>query len=106
MAIHFSNGIGTLFDNDTDMPIAQINYHLSETDATKYTNRKWWGEFQSNKKLKESQLIGTLRVELDDSRNGECIVWLNTEARSNKSSINTYHFNGRGKLVRGNAGGG
>ena len=59
MAIHFSNGIVTLFDKDTDMPIVQINYHLSETDATQYTNRKWWGEFQSNKKLKESRLVGT-----------------------------------------------
>ncbi|MFC1865619.1 hypothetical protein ACFLYB_02765 [Chloroflexota bacterium] len=88
------------------MPIAKINYHLSETDATQYTNRKWWGEFQSNKKLKESQLVGTLRMEPDDSRNGECIGWLNSEARSKKPSINTYHFNDRPKINRGNTGGG
>ena len=59
MAIHFSNGIGTLFDKDPDMLITQINYHLSETEAIKYTTRKLWGEFQSNKKLKESRLVGT-----------------------------------------------
>ena len=54
MAIHFSNGTGRLFEKNIDMPIAQISYHLSETDATKYTRKKWWGDFQSNKKLKES----------------------------------------------------
>jgi len=104
MAIHFSNGIGQLFEKNIDMPIAQINYHLSETDATKYTRKKWWGDFQSNKKLKESQLASTLRMEFDDSRNGACTVWMGTEAGSKKSSNNIYHFNGRGKLVRGNSG--
>jgi len=105
MTIHFSNGIGQLFERNIDMPIAQISYHLSETDATKYTRKKWWGDFHSNKKLKESQLVGTLRVEFDDSRDGECTVWMgNDGGSSKKDNNNLYHFNGRGKLGRGNSG--
>ncbi len=101
MAIHFNNGFGQLYEKDIDKAIANVNYHLVETDATKYTRKKWWGDFQSSKKLKELQIVGTLRIEFDDGRNGECIVWLGTEAGSKKSSVNIYRFSGRGKLGKG-----
>ena len=112
MAIHFSNGIGQLFEKSIDKPIAQIKYHLIETDPTKYTRKKWWGDFQSNNGLKDFQLSGTLRINFDDGRNGECVVWLENENGSEsgsknkvkKTTANLYHFNGRGKLIRGNSG--
>ncbi len=105
MAIHFSNSTGQLFKKSIDEPVAQVSYHLIETDATQYTKKKWWGDFQSNKQLNDFQSSGTLRLEFDDGRSGECIVMIGNEADSSKKTGNhIYHFNGRGKLSRGNNG--
>ena len=43
MGIHYSNGLGRLYDKDIERPIAEVKYQLIETDATKYTPKKWWG---------------------------------------------------------------
>ena len=97
MALHFSGGIGTLYDMKINQPIAKISYQLIETDPTQYSKKKWWGEFNSNKAIKES---GTFRIELEDGRKGECIVSVNVKSKG-IAAHHHYHFNGRGKLGRG-----
>jgi len=100
MAIHYSNGLGQLYDKDNKQPIAQVNYRLIETDPTKYTKKKWWGEFHTSKELKELKESVIFRIEFEDSRDGVCAVWVNTEARDDAGSKYhyNYHFNGRGKM--------
>lgn len=102
MAIHYSNGIGQLYNNETQQTVAQINYRLIETDPTKYSKKKWWGEFSTNKGIKEQSSSVIFRIEFEDGRDGDCIVWMSTEAKSGTDSKynNNYHFNGRGKLSR------
>ena len=100
MGIHFNNGQGRLYDKDSQEPLARIDYQLIETDATKYTRKKWWGEFSTGEEIKR---LGNYTIEFDDSRRGECVVMANTpdRPREQKERQNTqrhYHFNGRGVL--------
>ena len=99
MAVHYSNGIGKLYDKEIERPIAEVRYQLIETDPTKYTPKKWWGEFSTNRDIKhrgDSVYI----LELEDSRKGECFVNINTQERKRSASHHHYRFNGRGKLGR------
>jgi hypothetical protein len=100
MAIHYDNGIGQLHIKENKRPIAQIKYKLVETDATKYTKKKWWGEFSTNREIKEIKDTITFRIELENGREGDCVVWADTESKKERSSPQqyNYHFNGRGKL--------
>ena len=100
MAIHYSNGLGQLYDKETKQPITQVSYRLIETDPTKYTKKKWWGELSSAKEIKETKDSVIFRIEFEDSRDGECAVWVNTEADSETAQRFNYHFNGRGRLGR------
>lgn len=43
MAIHYNNGTGQLHSKESKQPVTQINYRLIETNPTKYTKKKWWG---------------------------------------------------------------
>ncbi len=100
MAIHYSNGIGQLYNKDGGQNVAQVNYRLIETDPTKYTKKKWWGEFSTSKELKDLKESTIFRIEFEDGRDGDCSVWMNTETHDDMSSRyhHTYHFNGRGKM--------
>ncbi|MFH1663080.1 MAG: hypothetical protein ABH934_04100 [Chloroflexota bacterium] len=100
MAIHYSNGTGQLHTKETKQTVAQINYRLTETDPTKYTKKKWWGEFSASKELKELKESIIFRIEFEDGRDGDCAVWANTETQDDTSSKHhhNYHFNGRGKM--------
>ena len=98
MSIHISTGSGTLYDKETpDFPVARINFNLMETEATKYTNKKWWGEFSVDEELKH---MGNYLIGFEDARKGECIVIANTESSSKENKTWYYHFNGRGELGR------
>lgn len=98
MAIHYNNGVGTVYDKEVDKPISRIDYQLIETDPTKYSKKKWWGEFYSTKKVKKT---GVYRIELEDGQSGDCIIWVKDDMAQDKSSQFHYHFNGRGKLGKG-----
>ena len=98
MGIHFSSGFGFLYAKEIDQPIAKVSYQLTETDATKYTRKKWWGELSTNKEVKSANEPGTHRVEFEDGRKGECVIWVNTEAQQGRTPHFYYHFNGRSKL--------
>ena len=100
MAIHYSNGIGRLYNKESKQTFAQISYRLIETDPTKYTKKKWWGELSTSKELKDLRESNIFRVEFEDGRDGDCVVWVNTEAQDNAVSkySHHYHFNGRGKM--------
>lgn len=102
MAIHYSNGIGKIHNKESKQTIAQINYRLIETDPTKYTKKKWWGEFSLNKELKDQNDSVTLRIEFEDGRYGDCVVWksIESQGKSDSNYNSNYHFNGRGKLAR------
>jgi len=101
MAIQYSNGLGLLYDRDSKQPIAQINYRLIETDPTKYTKKKWWGEFYTSKELKKLKESVIFRIEFEDGRDGDCAIWTNSEAQySSTAKQFNYHFNGRSKLGR------
>ena len=95
MSLHYSGGIGALFDKDSELNICKVDYQLMETEATKYTQKRWWGEFKCTKKLDKS---GTFRIELEDGRKGDCVVWNESDSVQNKAAFFSYHFNGRGKL--------
>ena len=97
MGIHYGNGFGLVFDKELEKPIAKGNYSLIETDATKYTKKKWWGEFSTSKAIKRA---GNYIIELEDGRKGECIIFANSEAKQGRASQYSYHFNGRSALRR------
>jgi hypothetical protein len=97
MALHFSGGIGIIYDKEIEQPIAKVSYQLIETDPTKYTKKKWWGDFYTSKEVKRT---GIFRIELEDGRSGECVVWTDTEIKQDSASHYHYHFNGRSKLSR------
>jgi hypothetical protein len=98
MSIHFANGFGHLYEKETpDFPVARVSYQLTETDATRYTNKRWWGDFSTSEALKHP---GNYYIEFEDARRGECIVIPNTESSSKKAKTWHYHFNGRGALGR------
>ena len=98
MGIHFSSGLGFLYVKEMDQPIAKVNYQLIETDPTKYTKKKWWGDIYTNKEVKSVNEVGTHMIEFEDGRKGVCVIWANTEAKPGRSSHYHYHFNGRSKL--------
>ncbi|HEX79218.1 MAG TPA: hypothetical protein G4O19_03570 [Dehalococcoidia bacterium] len=98
MALHYSSGIGNLYDKEINKPISRINYQLIEIDPTKYTKKKWWGEFYSSKIIKKS---GVYRIELEDGKSGDCVICVKDDFTQDKASQFHYHFNGRGKLGRG-----
>ncbi len=98
MSIRITTGSGTLFDKETpDFPVARINFNLMETEATKYTKKKWWGEFSLSEELKH---MGNFLISFEDARKGECVVIANTASSSKKNKTWYYHFNGRGGLGR------
>ena len=98
MALHYSNGVGRLYDKEIEKPVATVKYQLIETDPTKYTKKKWWGDFSTNREIKR---LGNYIIELEDRRKGECIISPNTEVKKGRSSRYYYHLNGRGKLGAG-----
>jgi len=98
MTVRFSNGLGHLFDKETpDFAIAKINYQLTETDPTKFSKRRWWGDFSTGDQLKHS---GNFYIEFEEGRRGEIVVIPDTEASSKKAQTWYYHFNGRSSLSR------
>ncbi|MCK5577323.1 MAG: hypothetical protein KAI14_03310 [Dehalococcoidales bacterium] len=97
MGIHYGNGFGLVYDKELDKPIAKVNYSLIETDATKYTRKRWWGEFSTAKVIKRT---GKYVIEMEDGRKGDCVVYTNSEAQQGQGSQYFYHFNGRSALRR------
>jgi len=96
MALHYSSGTGKIYDKDTTRPIANINYQLIETERTKYSAKKWWGEFSATKPVKR---MGDYIIELGESRRGLCYISANDERASSKTATHHYYrFYGRGKL--------
>ncbi len=97
MGIHYDNGLGLLYGKEIDKPITKVNYQLIETDPTKYTRKKWWGEFSTSKEIKRA---GNYVIELEDGRKGECVIFTNHELKQGRGSQYFYHFNGRSALGR------
>ena len=97
MGIHYGNGLGLLYDKEIEKPIAKVSYQLIETDPTKYTKKKWWGEFSTSKELRRT---GNYTIELEDGRKGDCVVFTNSELKQGHASHYFYHFNGRSTLGR------
>jgi hypothetical protein len=97
MAIHYSNGIGRIFETESDDPVAEVKYQLIETDSTKYTRKKWWGEFSTKREIKR---LGKYVIQVEDGRKGECVINTNTEGKRRIVSQYYYRFNGRGALGR------
>jgi hypothetical protein len=103
MALHYSSGFGKLYDKEMGETVFDINYQLIETEQTKYTNKKWWGEFSTKKEINP---VGKYIIEFNDSRRGECIVTINSEIseRRRKGEKLALHyfcrFYGRGRLGR------
>jgi hypothetical protein len=95
MALHYSSGAGILYDKETKQSILKLDYQLIETDPTKYTRKKWWGEFNCRIKIEKS---GIYRMEMEDGRSGDCVVWSQSEAGQVNNSQYSYHFNGRSKI--------
>ena len=93
MALHYSNGIGYLFDKLSAKAVAEIKYRLIETDPTRYTHKKWWGEFSTSDKVQQS---GGYLIELEDGRKGDCIISVNTEHKDRKQHY--FSFYGRGSI--------
>ena len=93
MALHYSSGVGYLFEKNMGKNIAEIKYRLVETDPTKYTSKKWWGELSTTSKIGQT---GDYRIELEDGRKGDCIITVNTEQKDRRQLF--YNFFGRGKL--------
>lgn len=97
MAVHYSGGVGVLYNKGTDENLAKVAYQLIETDPTKYTKKKWWGDFSIKKELKQ---LGNYVIEFEDSRKGECIISNNTLTGKRIASRYYYTFFGRGPLGR------
>ena len=99
MALSYSNGTGSLIDKELDVPIADIQYQLTETTPTKYTPQKWWGEFSSRRELKK---LGNYVLELEDGRKGTCVVGSSnmpgTTLKRGPARRYYYSFHGRGAL--------
>jgi len=96
MAIRYSSGFGKLYDKQLNQIVADVRYKLTETDATKYTNKKWWGEFSANQKMKRDD---NYIIIFEDGRKGGCWIAPNTErVRGRSTSVYYYRYFGRGKL--------
>ena len=95
MAIHYSNGFGTLYDKEEGETVAEIKYLLIETDQTTYSPKKWWGEFSTNREIKQ---LGNYLIKFENDRKSECVISINTERKKGTASNYHYRFHGRGKL--------
>jgi hypothetical protein len=92
-----SSGFGHLYEAQSpESSVAIINYQLTETDATQYTKKRWWGEFSMGEALRHS---GNYIIDFEDRRRGDCLVSANTNG-IRKGQIFFYRFNGRGQLNR------
>ena len=56
MAICYSNGIGKLYEKESENPLAEVKYQPIETNPTKYTLKLWWGEFITTRHIKNSAI--------------------------------------------------
>ncbi len=98
MGLHYSSGIGKLYDKEAEKVITEVKYQLIETDPTKYTHKKWWGEFTTNQKIKK---LSDFIIEFEDCRAGGCYVSVNADrGEVRRASLHYYRFYGRGKLGR------
>ncbi len=98
MGLHYSSGIGKLYDKEAEKVVTEFKYQLIETDQTKYTPKKWWGEFTTNQKIKK---LSDFIIEFDGGRAGGCYVSVNTDKGEVRgTSLHHYRFYGRGKLGR------
>ena len=95
MGIYYSNGFGKLYDKEAGEAIADVKYQLIETDPTKYTAKKWWGQFSTNIEIKR---LGNYAIEFDDGRKSDCVIFTNTEMEEGLASNYYYRFYGRGRL--------
>ncbi len=97
MTVHYSGGVGVLYNKGADENLATVAYQLIETDPTKYTRKKWWGDFSTKKEIKQ---LGNYVIEFEDGRKGECIVSNNTQTGKRTASRYHYTFFGRSSLGR------
>jgi hypothetical protein len=98
LSLQITVGVGTLYDKETpDFPVALVKFSLLETEATKYSKKKWWGDFSMGEELCH---LGNYLITFEDARKGECVVIANTEFSSKKNKTWLYHFNGRSGLGR------
>ena len=98
MTLRITSGTGMLFDKEApDFPVARVAFNLMETDGTKYSKKKWWGDFSVGEELRHS---GNFLISLENARKGEIIVIPNTESKTRKSTTWYYHFNGRGEMLK------
>ena len=98
MGLHYRSGTGLLRDLDAEKNIADVKYQLIETDPTKYTNKKWWGEFSTSQRIKR---LGKYMLEFEDGRSGSCLISTNPEKGEVRlARTHYYRFYGRGKLSR------
>lgn len=95
MSIHYSNGFGTLYGKEDGETTAEVKYMLIETDPTRYTAKKWWGEFSTNREMKRP---GNYMFKFEDGRRSECVISTNTERKRETTSNYYYRFYGRGRL--------
>ena len=94
MAISYNNGMGNLYEKDSEKSLGVITYQLVETKPTKYTPGKWWGEFSTKNAIERT---GRYILEFEDGRKGICII--NTENKEKHSASRFYYaFFGRSKL--------
>ncbi len=97
MAVHYSGGVGVLYNKGSDENLGTVAYQLIETDPTKYTKKKWWGDFSAKRAVKQ---LGNYVIEFEDGRKGECIISNNTQMVKKVTSRYYYTFFGRGPLGR------
>ena len=97
MAIHYSSGIGRISGKDTGDSVIEVKYLLIETDPTKHSRKKWWGDLSTGHEVKR---VGDYVIEFEDRRKGECLI--SGKAQQQKGGVIHYYyrFNGRGKLSR------
>jgi hypothetical protein len=97
MGLHYNGGSGFLHDKELEKPIADIQYQLIETDATKYAAKKWWGGFSTKREVKK---LGNYMIEFDDGRQGDCVIFSGDELPkgTRPSRRYQYRFYGRGRL--------
>ena len=88
MGLHYNGEIGILYNKETEEPVSKVEYQLIETEPTKYTKKRWRGEISSIKKIDKA---GVYRIELEDGRNGDCIVWNNSNSDTGQKKFSHYN---------------
>ncbi len=83
-----------MYAKDIDKAVADARYQMMMTQGTRFTAGKWWGDFSTNKELKN---VGEFIMEFEDGSRGEIFVFT-SGASLGKGSRFQYTFNGRGKL--------